>query len=389
MKNLPKIYLVLVLIPVILATGCGDEPVVKKSVKKETAKKYQEITLTAEQAAILKVKTDKVVRKLLNYSLVVPATVLPAPTNVAKVSSPISGRIVKIYKNEGDRVKKGEVVCELESLEFADLLADLIKSKSELAFQTNRLERNLQLKEKGISTESRLEEIKADYERSVAALAAAKARLRSVGVPENHIDGFTSGDIKDPVLKIYSPMTGIINEDLIDPGQAVTAYQNLLSVVDLSRVLIRGFVAPEDLKIVATGYRFVVFSRDDPDMKVEGKIANINPSLDEVNKAITVNATVSTRKEWPKPGQMLRMEISTGTEEPVIGIPVEAVIYQGEEAYVFVKKSDKSFVLRPVRIEKTTEKMVILKEGLNEGEEIATSNVFDLKALSQGAEEGE
>lgn len=389
MKNLLNICFFTSILSLMILTGCGSEPPVKKPVKKNTAKKYQEITLTTEQAAILKIKTEKVTKQQLSYSLVVPATVLPAPTNTGKVSSPISGRIVKIYKNEGDRVKKGEVVCELESLEFADLLADLIKSKSELAFQTNRLERNLQLKEKGISTESRLEEIKADYERSVAALAAAKARLRSVGVPENHIDGFTSGNIKDPVLKIYSPMTGIINEDLIDPGQAVTAYQNLLSVVDLSRVLIRGFVAPEDLKIVATGYRFVVFSRDDPDMKVEGKIANINPSLDEVNKAITVNATVSTRKEWPKPGQMLRMEISTGTEEPVIGIPVEAVVYQGEEAYVFVKKSDRSFILRPVRIEKTTEKMVILKEGLNEGEEIATSNVFDLKALSQGAEEGE
>lgn len=389
MKNLLKIFILASLIPLILFTGCGDEPPAKKQVKKNTAKKYQEITLTTEQASILKIKTEKVAKQQLSYSLVVPATVLPAPTNVAKVSSPISGRVIKVYKNEGDRVKKGEVVCELESLEFADLLADLIKSRSELSFQTSRLERNLQLKEKGISTESRLEEIKADYERSVAALAAARARLRSVGVLENELDSFTSGNIKNPVLKIYSPMTGVINEDMIDPGQAVTSYQNLLSVVDLSRVLIRGFVAPEDLKVVATGDRFKVYSKDDPELSVEGKIANINPSLDEANKAITVNATVSSKKEWPKPGQMLRMEISTGTEEPVIGIPVEAVIYQGEEAYVFVKKSDKSFVLRPVRIEKTTEKMVILKEGLNEGEEIATSNVFDLKALSQGAEEGE
>ncbi len=373
----------------ILLNGCSEEKTDKKPVKKDAARKYKEITLTAEQESLLKIKVAKIEKKALAYTLVVPATVLPAPTNISRVSSPISGRISRVYKNEGDRVRKGEVVCELESLEFADLIAEYIKSKSEFTFQTSRLERNIQLKEKGISTESRLEEIKADYERSVAALAASKARLRSVGVLEKEIEGYTSTNIKDPVLKIYSPMSGVINEDLIDPGQAVTSYQNLLTVVDLARVQIRGFVAPEDLKSVSTGDKFIVYSRDEPENSLEGRITNINPALDQVNKAITINSILPTKKEWPKPGLILRMEISTGTEQPVIGVPVEAVIYQGEEPYVFVKKSARTFILRPVRIERSTEKMIILKEGLNEGEEIAVSNVFDLKALSQGGEGGE
>ncbi|MBK7867312.1 MAG: efflux RND transporter periplasmic adaptor subunit [Ignavibacteriales bacterium] len=361
-----------------------------KNQKKTTSvKKYQEIILTNEQSDILKIKTSKVEKKSLDYSLVVASTVFPAPSNVARVSSPINGRIIKKYKNDGDRVAKGDVVCELESLEFADLIADLIKAKSELGFQKSKLDRNIQLKEKGISTESRLEEIRADYERSVAAVAAAKARLRSVGVPETQIDQFNSNNIKYPILKILSPMSGIINGDLIVPGQAVTAYENMMTIVNLSKVQIRGYIAPEDLRLVGSGDKFIVYSKDDPDQFLEGNIGTINPSIDEMNKSITVNSIVATKREWPKPGQILRMEISTGTEEPVIGIPLEAIIYQGEEPYVFVKQSDLKYILRPVRIKKSTEKMAIIEEGLNPGEEIAVSNVFDLKALSQASGEGE
>lgn len=380
----------LVLISVFIFIGCSGEkePVTNKK-NSTSVKKYQEIVLTKEQADILKIKISKVEEKSLDYSLVVTSTVFPAPTNVARISSPINGRVIRIFKNDGDRVTKGEVVCELESLEFADLIADLVKAKSELDFQMSKLDRNIQLKEKGISTESRLEEIRADYERSVAALAAARARLRSVGVPEKQIDQFNSSNIKDPVLKILSPMSGIINEDLIDPGQAVTAYQNMMTIVDLSKVQIRGYLAPEDLRLVASGDKFIVYSKDNPDQFLEGKIGNINPSIDEMNKSITINSTVATKREWPKPGQILRMEISTGTEEPVIGIPLEAIIYQGEEPYVFVKQTELKYILRPVRIVKNTEKIAIIKEGLTIGEEIAVSNVFDLKALSKGAGEGE
>lgn len=380
----------LIWISVFVFSGCSEEKEPAPNQKKASlVKKYQEIILTKEQSDILKIKTSKVEKKSLDYSLVVASTVFPAPSNVARVSSPINGRVIKKYKNDGDRVAKEDIVCELESLEFADLIADLIKAKSELGFQKSKLDRNIQLKEKGISTESRLEEIRADYERSVAAVAAAKARLRSVGVPETQIDQFNANNIKYPVLKILSPMSGIINEDLIVPGQSVTAYENMMTIVNLSKVQIRGYIAPEDLRLVGSGDRFIVYSKDDPDQYLEGNIGTINPSIDEMNKSITVNSIVATKKEWPKPGQILRMEISTGTEEPVIGIPLEAIIYQGEEPYVFVKQTDLKYILRPVRIRKSTEKMAIIDEGLNPGEEIAVSNVFDLKALSQASGEGE
>lgn len=380
----------LILLSGFVFSGCsGEEEPAQDKKKTSPVKKYQEIILTNEQSDILKIKTAKVEKKSLDYSLVVASTVFPAPSNVAKVSSPINGRVLKKYKNDGERVAKGEIVCELESLEFADLIADLIKAKSELGFQKSKLDRNIQLKEKGISTESRLEEIRADYERSVAAVAASKARLRSVGVPETQLDQFNSVNIKYPVLKILSPMSGVINEDLIVPGQAVTAYENLMTIVNLSKVQIRGYIAPEDLRLVGSGDKFIVYSKDDPEQFLEGKIGTINPSIDETNKSITVNSVVPTKKEWPKPGQILRMEISTGTEEPVIGIPLESIIYQGEEPFVFVKQSELKFVLRPIRIKKSTEKMAIIEEGLNPGEEIAVSNVFDLKALSKASGEGE
>ncbi len=380
----------LIWLSVFVLSGCSGEKEPAQNKKKSTSvKKYQEIILTGEQSDILKIKIAKVEKKSLDYSLVVASTVFPAPSNVAKVSSPINGRVIKKYKNDGDRVAKGDIVCELESLEFADLIADLIKAKSELGFQKSKLDRNIQLKEKGISTESRLEEIRADYERSVAGVAATKARLRSVGVPETQIDQFNANNIKYPVLKVLSPMSGIINEDLIVPGQAVTAYENMMTIVNLSKVQIRGYIAPEDLRLVGSGDKFIVYSKDDPDQYLEGSIGTINPSIDEMNKSITVNSIVATKREWPKPGQILRMEISTGTEEPVIGIPLESIIYQGEEPFVFVKQSDLKYILRPVRIKKSTEKMAIIEEGLNPGEEIAVSNVFDLKALSKASGEGE
>jgi cobalt-zinc-cadmium efflux system membrane fusion protein len=116
---------------------------------------------------------------------------------------------------------------------------------------------------------------------------------------------------------------------------------------------------------------------------IRGIITSLNPGLDEETRSFVVNIIIPTQNGWPKVGENLRLEIQSSTPQQSLLIPVAALTYDGDKAVVFVKKSDAVFEKRIIQINEFREQMVVVDSGLANGEEIAVSNVFSLKALSR------
>lgn len=341
------------------------------------------INLSDAQVNQLKIMAQKVELEKFSYNLTIPGDTYPAPDNIFVISAPISGRVVKINYHEGEQVKKGVVLLEIESLEFADLVADFMQADSDEEYAIAQLDRIETLVERKISPYRAQEKAEAEVIRAGVRAKASYARLRAVGVTDDQINSWLAGEDREPRLKILAPISGTLTEHLIDVGQAVNSNDRLAKVVDLSKALVRGYASPDEGSIIQPGDPLKVTLRDYSNRIIASTVHTINPALDPINKSVTVNVLLNTVGGWPSPGQNVRLEIEVESPEPVIALPLNAIQYEMDQATIFVKKSDNEYEKRAVKVSELTADAAIVLKGLKAGEEVAITQVFSLKALGK------
>ena len=350
---------------------------------KPTEESIKLIRLSAKEQSELNIQTLSVANNFIDYTVSAPGVVFPAPNHGSIISTPINGQISKIHGYEGHWVKKGEVLFEIQSLEFGTLVSEYLQAFAEQRYQTNRLSRIEQLVEETITSKSELEKATAEFERASASSRAAYSKLKAVGVSNQQILSFTEAENIDPVLRILSPIDGVIEKNFVELGQSVNALENLSRVLDTRDVLIRAYISPDDARMIVVGDSVSVSKREKQEASLIATITSINPGLDENSRSVIANIIVPTKDGWPKPGENVRLDIATSSQREIIAIPVKALTYDGNNPVVFVKRETGIYEKRFIDVSEIRDQNVFVNSGLSKGEEVAVSNVFSLKALSR------
>ncbi|MBL1214367.1 MAG: efflux RND transporter periplasmic adaptor subunit [Ignavibacteriae bacterium] len=234
-----------------------------------------------------------------SISNVVTATGTLEATNTVVVGTQVSGVIEKLYVDFNSKVKKGQLIAELDkstlqsNLENAE--ADLSNAEAELEYQKSNFERNKKLFEKQMISESDFDLSKYNYKRSEATLKSAKANLNRA---KQNL-GYTN---------IYAPIDGIVMNRAVEEGQTVTASMStpeLFTIAnDLTEMQVEADVDEADIGMVTEGQR-VEFSVDAfPDETFSGKITQVRLQPKEASNVITytVIVTVANPDLKLKPG---------------------------------------------------------------------------------------
>lgn len=341
------------------------------------------VLLSEKERNELNIETMEVSNNFIDYAVLAPGVVFAAPNHGSIISTPINGRISTVHGFEGHWVKKGELLFEIQSLEFGNLVSEYLQAYAEERYQTNRLTRIKQLVEETITSTSEMERATAEYDRASTSLRAAYSKLRAVGVPDNEINQFSQEENIDPVLKIYSSIDGVIEKNFVELGQSVNALENLSRILDTRDVLIRAYLSPDDARLINVGDSVSVLKRENQENLLNATVTSINPGLDENSRSVIANIIVPTQDGWPKPGENVRLSIATSSQREIIAIPVATLTYDGNDPIVFVKKGNGIFEKRLIQVSEIRDQYAFVNSGLSKGEEVATSNVFSLKALSR------
>ncbi len=341
------------------------------------------IELNSKQASEITIQVAEAVKGQAEMNIVAPGQVFPSPDKIAIVAAPLSGRIKKIYVHEGDKIAAGKPLLEIESLEYANMIAEFLQYKAELDYSASQVRRLEQLTEKKISSKSEFEKAKSDLGRTKALLSAAHSRLLAVGVTQKQLDTWQDGNTPEPVITVLSPITGFLNEHLIDMGQAVETYEKLLTVISTDEVMIKGYLSPNEGNGVYVGDSVFIKNRKfDKQGGLASVVKSINPALDQDKKSIIANIIVKTKDACPMPGQSVTLSFQSRTQSNVITIPAIAIIYDGKNAAVFVQKSATQYEKRYITVVKSDDEKAIVT-GVEEGEKVAINELFTLKALSR------
>ncbi len=179
---------------------------------------------------------------------------------------------------------------------------------------------------------------------------------------------------------VYAPISGYVSERNADPGEYISPNQpnaKLATIVRTAILRLKIDVPEQSIGKVAVGQSVSAQVSAFPDRNFAGTVMRILPSLNPQSRTLTVEAEIENVGGLLKPGQFATVRITQSKPEPAVMIPAKAVRVDGDRNVIFVIK-DGIANERLVQTGLLENDMIEIKQGVEENESIAVSNVAKL-----------
>lgn len=330
--------------------------------------------LSADEMRRAGIKVERIEATERAESIATLGTVGANRNSFARVASPVAGRLVKIDVDLGVEVLAGNLLATLESPDLAEIRTTYHQSQTELELARANLDRAQKLSQDGSIAQKDLLRARSDYERARAALAAVEARLATLGVAAAAPAGAPPA-----FLAVTAPLAGTIVERTAVLGEYAQPYQPLFTVADLSTVWVETNLYDRDLADVAVGAPATVTVGAYPDQRFAGKVTYIGNILDKDTRTAVARVEVANPDGRLKPGLFANVEIEKTLRQPALRVPENALVLLQGQMTAFVAH-DGGFEPRPVEIGERSGGMVVVKSGLEAGDQVVIAGAYALKA---------
>lgn len=229
-----------------------------------------------------------------------------------EVTTEVSGRVVELNLEPGQRVAKGDLLVRLDDRQAR---ADLQVIEAQLADARRQLERARRLRSNNSISQSQVDELTTAVDVAQAQRQAARVRL------ENH--------------RITAPFAGVVGLSDISVGAYLSDGTSIASLDTTERMELRFAVPERFIGEVAVGQGVQATSPAFPGETFEGQLAELGTRISELSRTLPVRAVIDNREGRLRPGQFMSASLTLREREGLV-IPEQAVIIRGDETYVFV-----------------------------------------------------
>lgn len=292
------------------------------------------------------------------------------PFKKVVVYSEVTGKVEKLNVDEGDYVKKGDFIAQIDykkrKLEYENILSQLEAAKANLQNIKKDYDRFFKLYKEGVIAEKRLDDIKTAYRVSLNQTEALEKQL-----------ALTKVRLEE--AKIYSPIEGVVAERFIDPGEIITESSMMknspiVGIINIDKVKVKIGISEENIKNVKVGQEVVITTDAYPDKRFHGRVGKIFPYADNNTKTVDAEVIIANPSHLLKPGMYCKTKIITGKRRGLV-IPLDAVMRLPASGnyYCFKVEEEKAkrVYIKPGKIGKD---YVEVKEGLNKGDLVITTS---------------
>lgn len=290
----------------------------------------------------------------------VSATGTVEPLRSVAINSQLSGSVLSVNVEEGDRVRVGTV---LSQIDVRELSAQLASAEASLEVARRTAERSKQLRDQEIITV-------AEFERDEAAYIAAKATYDQL---QTRVSQATA----------RSPIAGTVLERRVDQGDIVANQTRMFTIGDISQLVVR--VPISELDVTALGENDVVSVRLDalPGRTVTGRVRRIFPAADSTTRLVPVEiALTGAEARDVRPGFLARVELRLKPRVGVLVVPATAVLDQSGGTAVFTVENGRA-VRRSIRRGEYYGDRVEVLSGLAAGDTVVTTGAATLRDGAQ------
>lgn len=286
----------------------------------------------------------------------------------------VADTIRRLRFESGDRVRAGQVLVEMSSVEQA---ADMAEARASNQAAQEDLRRTQELFNRGFASQARLDTVQ-------AAADAAAARLNAGG-----------SRIADRTIR--APFAGVVGLRLASPGQYVRPGDQIGTLDDTSEIKLDFTVTETQIARIVQGVTLVARTAAYPDRTFTGTIANVDSRVDPATRTVRVRAMLPNEDGTLRPGMLMTVDVQSNPRE-ALAIPEIAILDQIDGAYVYrvvAREGGQSVELARIRAGQRASGMAEVLEGLSAGDQVITEGVQSLRpgqpvqlAPSQPAAEG-
>lgn len=268
------------------------------------------------------------------------------------VKSVLSGKVVALMVREGDRVRKGQVIAQVEpdpsqARDLASVKNAVTETEIALGEARATNDRNEGLRQQGLLSLQAALEMETRFKSAKAQHDAAVERYKIVqesGVPIGLVNGSSTQR-----LNVSAPMDGIVIRRPVELGDTVTSGVSsfnagtiIATVADVGAMIIKAGINEVDIGKVRLGQEVKVSLDAYPKVRFGGRVARIAPAakLEEKVKTFEVEVDVDRQGQELRTGMTANLDILGDKVEGVITTPVEALFKRDDKEVVYVKKAE-------------------------------------------------
>jgi len=359
MKKITAISLGTALVITLSCLACRSQ--------EQTVESDQEV-LSLAPVKVFKVRKQSISEKLF-YTGVIEAW------HKIAITPEVGGKIARIHVEEGDAVKAGQLLAELDTrairlqLEQAEAAVAVAAANAKDA-QRNR-ERMERLKKESAVSDQQYEKILLAAEAGEAQLLQAKAAKNlaqyslDVSLMKAPFDGIVAarnvevGDVINPMMAGYSPNSGV------------------LTLMDFYQVKLELDVSHQDVVRIQKGLPVELRVASLPDRVFHGTVILVNVTADPQTKKFNVEAKFPNPDMTLRPNTFGEVTLMVKTRPDALVIPQQAVL---DDAYVFVVGADNRAVRKDVTFGLQNDRLIEVVSGLEEGEMVIAEGNYGLES---------
>jgi RND family efflux transporter MFP subunit len=281
--------------------------------------------------------------------------------DIYSVNAQTAAKILKITKDEGEWVKKGELLVVMDPVDLPELLAqakisvkkaslELVASKKELESLVAQKElalvtydRYAKLKEQSFASQSEYDKAKADLDAIDAQIAASKARINSAAAEivrsQKSVEAL---EVKLSRYKIVAPIDGYIIAREADVAESVVPTEPILKIVDPKTVWIRAYIDERISGDIKVGQTASITLRSQADKKFAGVVKRIVAQSDAVTQEREVDVAF---EKLPIPfyiNEQAEVLITTKRLKDIVKIPSNLIVHKDGKRGVWVDENSKA-----------------------------------------------
>jgi cobalt-zinc-cadmium efflux system membrane fusion protein len=336
--------------------------------------------LTSEELARTAIEVAPVARGQLRVPREFTATVQPNQNELAEVTTLIRGRVVKVYVDAGQDVKKDALLAMLHSTDLGVAEGAYLKAVAKLHEAELAYERATDLYEQKVVSLAELQRREAAMKTARAEAREMQNRLELFGVPQQEVERLDRQQtIKADVL-LRAPFEGRIIMRNITRGEVVETQQKLFTVADLSDLWVVGNVPEKDVQFIRKDQKVDVIVSAYPHAIVPGTITYVGDVLDPATRTMRLRVTVLNPDRLLKPEMFAIVRVYAALSPDVLILPLAAVQNGPTGKMVFVQRSTNDFEVRMVKLGEEQGEVVTILDGVTVGEQVVTKGSFVLKS---------
>ncbi len=273
----------------------------------------------------------------------------------ADVIAKVEGVVREILFEEGDEVTEGQVLARLDG---DRLRLELNESRARLNKMRRDVERNTELREKGLLSEGDFEKLRFDLEALEASYNLASLEL--------------------DYTQIRAPIPGVVSERYIKIGTTIRVGDPAFRITSLDPLVAYMHVPEREYRQIRAGQPVAIEIDALAGERIFAEVTRISPVVDPQTGTFKITIEIADDERRIKPGMFGRMSIVYDRHENVLQVPRSAVIEERGDEVVFVVE-DGEAIRRVVQTGYGSNGMVEITEGLSDTDEVVTVGHVGLK----------